>query len=261
MNFFKYTLIIILSFYASIVSSQERVTTFGIQFKPIVPIEFMNSGQQETVNENIQFSQSPKAGLSFGMVIRKGFTKNLSIETGINFLRRNYDFSIVDVDSSFSLTSSFRLINYEIPVLGLVYVRLSNQIYMNVAGGFSVDIYPTPLFTFDNDFANAINRFDWFNISMLANVGWEYRTEKSGYFYLGASFHRPFSDIAREFITYKRRDEDVQGVFDLTGNYLTIDLRYFFHEDQEKKKKKQKKKIRPVKKDFRQPRESIVKPK
>ena len=35
--------------------------------------------------------------------------------------------------------------------------------------------------------------------------------------------------------------------FDLTGNYFTIDLRYFFHEDKQKKKKKKKKGEKRVK--------------
>ena len=52
--------------------AQERVTTFGIQFKPIIPTEFFNAGKQEIVKSNINFSLQPKTGLSFGMVIRKG---------------------------------------------------------------------------------------------------------------------------------------------------------------------------------------------
>ena len=101
---------------------------------------------------------------------------------------------------------------------------------MNVAGGISIDIYPTPLFVEDTYFANAINRTNWVQPSLLANLGWEYRTEKSGYIYFGASLHRPFSTIFEEFVTYKgesgeRREETT---FDLTGNYLTIDIRYFF---------------------------------
>ena len=224
-------------------NAQERVTTFGFQLKPIIPIQFFDAGTQEQTVNNIEYINTPKLGMSFGMVIRMGFTKSLSLETGINVLRRNFDLTINDVDSNFSGTSQFRLLNYEIPVQGLVYVRLNRQMYMNVSGGLSFDIYPTPLFTSDTYFANAVNRNNWLQTSLIANVGWEYRTEKSGYFYFGASFHRPFQVIFREFVTYKgeagnRREETT---FDLTGNYITLDFRYFFHEDPEKKGKKQKK--------------------
>ena len=223
--------------------AQERVTTFGIQVKPIIPVEFFDAGKQVKTKNNIEYVNQPKFGMSFGMVIRKGITKSLSLETGLNFLKRNYDLNINDPDSSFSSSSSFSVVNYEIPVLGMVYVRLGTNTFMNVAGGVSFDIYPTPLYVADDHFSNAVNRNDWIQPSLLANIGWEYRTEKSGYFYLGASLHRPFSATFKEFVTYKgesgaRFEEEV---FDLTGNYLTVDIRYFFHEDKAKKKKKKKK--------------------
>lgn len=223
--------------------SQEKVTTFGIQLRPIVPIQFFDAGIQEKNQNNIQYINQPKFGLSFGMVIRKGFTKSLSLETGLNFLKRNYDLTINDLDSSFSGTSNFSIVNYEIPVLGLVYVRLGRNMFMNVAGGVSFDIYPTPLFVSDEYFTNAVNRTNWIQPSLLANLGWEYRTEKSGYIYFGASLHRSFSKIFTEFVVYNgesgnRKEEET---FDLTGNYLTLDIRYFFHEDKQQKKKKVKK--------------------
>jgi hypothetical protein len=223
--------------------SQEKVTTFGIQLKPIIPVEFFNAGKLEETKSNIQFTNQPKFGLSFGMVIRKGLTKSLSIETGLNFLKRNFNLIIDDPDSSFSSKSDFSIVNYEIPVLGLVFVRLGRNMFMNVAGGVSFDFYPTPLFVEDKHFANAVNRNHWLQPSLLINLGWEYRTEKSGYIYLGASLHRTFSSNFKEFVTYKgesgERNEEV--TFDLTGNYLTLDIRYFFHEDKQKKKKKIKK--------------------
>ncbi|MCB0401251.1 MAG: hypothetical protein KDD41_04150 [Flavobacteriales bacterium] len=223
--------------------AQERVTTFGLQVKPIIPIQFFDAGKQEQSVNNIDYIVNPKLGMSFGMVIRKGFTNSLSLETGINFLRRNYDLTINDADSSFSGTSQFRLLTYEIPVLGLVYVRINRQLYMNAAGGISFDIYPTPLFTADTYFTNSIARTSWLQPSLLANVGWEYRTESSGYFYFGASLHRPFQKIYTEYIKYEGESgfRNEKAIFELTGNYITIDFRYFFHEDPEKRKKKTKK--------------------
>jgi len=223
--------------------SQEKVTTFGIQLKPIIPIEFFNAGKQEKLQNNIQYINQPKFGLSFGMVIRKGLTKSLSIETGLNFLKRNYDLTINDQDSSFSGTSDFSIVNYEIPILGLVYVQLGRNMFMNVAGGISFDIYPTPLFVSAGYFSNAVNRSNWIQPSLLANLGWEYRTEQSGYIYLGASLHRSFSNIFTEFVTYKGENgyRNEEEKFELTGNYLTIDIRYFFHEDKQKKRVKRKK--------------------
>jgi outer membrane protein with beta-barrel domain len=238
----KITFYIIISIvFSSKLYAQERVSTVGIQVKPIIPVQFFDAGKQELTQNNIQFINQPKMGLSFGMVIRKGFTKALSVETGINFLNRNYDLTINDPNNSFSGTSSFRIVTYEIPVQGLVYVRIGRMMFMNVSGGFSFDLYPTPLFTYGDYFTNALNRNNWAQISLIANIGWEYRTEKSGYIYFGASLHRPFSAIMREFVIYNGYSRNEEITFDLTGNYLTLDIRYFFHEDKEKKKKKVKK--------------------
>jgi len=229
------------SFY---VAAQERVTTFGIQLKPIIPMGFMSTGKQQVNQNNVDFILNPRLGMNFGMVIRKGFTKSLSLETGINFLQRHYSLTVTDLDSNYTGVSSFKLVNYELPVLGLIYVQLGEMLYMNVAGGVSFDIYPSELRT-ENDYVdNILFRYNWISTSLLANVGWEYRTSKSGYLYLGTSLHRPFGSIFRDFIFYENKTKKEDVAFDLSGNYITLDIRYFFHEDQEKKRKKLKKTVK-----------------
>jgi hypothetical protein len=231
--------------------AQKRVTTFGIQLKPIIPVEFFNAGKQVVNNADFQYVNQPKFGMSFGMVIRKGITENISLETGLNFLKRNFDLTINELNtssSSSSGTSDFSIVNYEIPLLALVYVELSRSIFMNVSGGVSIDLYPTPLYVEGKYFTNAINRSNWIQPSLLVNVGWEYRTDKSGYIYFGASLHRSFNKaIFTEFVSSSylkdngNREIVDEATFDLTGNYFTLDLRYFFHEEKQKKKKKKKK--------------------
>tara|TARA_R110001592_G_scaffold37439_4_gene124878 strand:+ start:2206 stop:2964 length:759 start_codon:yes stop_codon:yes gene_type:complete len=224
--------------------SQERVTTFGLQIKPIIPSSLFNTGEQLLDQNNVFFSVKPKLGYSFGMVIRKGLTKALSLETGINYLKRGYTLTIDDQDLNFTDQSSFSLVNYEIPISLLVYVKLGRNMFMNVSGGVSMDIYPSDLFTYSENFQNDVIVRNWIQTSLIANVGWEYRTEKSGYFYLGGSYHRPFSAIAKEIVWYNGNGRDERPIFDLIGNYVTIDFRYFFHEDPEKKKRKTKNSIK-----------------
>lgn len=244
--------ICILLSHSLILNAQEKVTTFGIQFKPIIPISFVDGGTLNKSISNVNFELKPKFGLAFGMVIRKGFTKNISLETGINLLRRNFDLTINDVDSSFSSNSNFRVINYEIPISLLVYVKIGQKMFMNASGGISFDMYPTPLFVGeDNEFSNAINRKNWIQTSLIANVGWEYRTEKDGYFYFGASFHRPFSALLNSFVTYQAFDRNDEVKFELSGNYLSLDFRYFFHEDKTKKSTSTVKEIKKKKQSVR----------
>ncbi len=139
--------------------------------------------------------------------------------------------------------TNFKIIGYEVPVAGLVYIPLSQHLFMNAAFGFSFDFFPSDISTASSFYEHYGARTEWVIPGMLANLGWEFRTEKSGMIYLGASYHQPFSEIYNSIITYTQfgKEELVSGF--LRGNYLTLDLRYFFHEDpQERVKRKKTKK-------------------
>jgi hypothetical protein len=229
-------------FFFGNINAQEKVITAGIQFKPIFSSKFFNTGPEETTTDNINFKISPGSGYCLGMVIRRGFTNTISMETGINYVKRNYDMSIVDADSSFQVDSDFGIVGYEIPLQGLVFIQLSDEIFMDVAMGFSFDFYPSDIATSGTNFVHSSVRNSWFSPSLIANLGWEYRTEKSGYIYLGASYHRPFSYTYLSIIQYQNREKPYpEGKMELNGNYLTFDIRYFFHSDPEKRKKKTRK--------------------
>jgi len=221
MKFYRYIIVILLVSSLG-AKAQERVTTFGVQLKPIIPVQFFDAGKQEKSFQGIDYTNDPKLGMSLGMVIRIGITKSISLETGINYVRRSYDLTIAEPDSGFSGTSQFRILNYELPVQGLIYVQLNRNMFMNVSGGLSFNFYPTPLYTFSDYYSNAVARTNWMQTSLIANIGWEYRTESSGYFYFGASLHRPFQKIMTEYVEYTGEDGErsIIETFDLSGNYL-----------------------------------------
>lgn len=224
-------------------SAQQDVITVGIQYKPIFQGQIFNTGEQISESGAITTVLSPKIGSSFGMVIRRGFTKMISAEIGINYINRNFDFSIDDQLNQVKVEESFKLIGYEIPLSMLIYIRLGDKLFMNASGGISFDMFPSDLATNDRYFHHVSYRYRWIRNSVIANLGWEWRTDKSGYFYLGGSFHRPFKPIIETQLTYiDDNNYRTQSVFDVLGNYLTIDFRYFFHEDEQKAKKKKKKK-------------------
>ena len=173
------------------------------------------------------------------MVIRRGFTNTISLESGINFVKRNFQIDVNDRDSAVNSTSGFGIVGYEIPVQGLIFIQLSDHIFMDVALGLSLDFYPSDIKTQEGYVAHYSARDSWFSTALLANLGWEYRTEKSGYFYVGASYHRPFDITYTSYIQYQNRELPYpEAQMELLGNYLTLDLRYFFHSDPEKRKKK-----------------------
>lgn len=220
--------------------AQEHVTTFGIQFKPIIPGELTNTGEKKYEEDNVAISLKPKFGYTFGMVIRRGLSKVWSLEGGLNFVQRNYNINIADQDSVFDGLTDFRFIGYELPLSGLIYIRLGELMYMNTSLGMSVDYFPSDVQTTQFWFAHYTARRRIFQASVLANVGFEYRTREKGYFYFGASFHRPFKYIAESGILYRGNGKNVSTIQQISGNYLTLDFRYFFNEEPQKRKKKKK---------------------
>lgn len=221
------------------VLSQERITTAGIQFKPIFPSSFFSTGPQNFEAGGVAFTMKQQTGFCAGMVIRKGLSKNFSFETGINFANRS--FILEASDSGLYAKNRFRTIGYEIPTLVLLFVQLSREIYMDVGFGHSLDLFPSDVHSRVEFLEQYGARKSWINSALLTNLGFEYRTEKSGYIYLGASFHRPFSFIYVSEVSYTGHNKDIFAKEKLGGNYLTVDIRYFFHADPEKRKKKIKK--------------------
>ncbi|MFN0032901.1 MAG: outer membrane beta-barrel protein [Flavobacteriales bacterium] len=226
--------------------AQQNITTLGIQFKPMVPNRFLGVASETATNSSLTVEFTPAFGYNLGMVIRRGLTKNWSLETGINLVQRNYRLRFFYPELSAPQPMQFRLIGYELPVQGMIYVRLGDKLWMNASGGFSVDLYPSNVHSYSTlrvdsniyDFYQKTYRTNWMQFALLANYGFEYRTKESGYFYMGVSFHRPFADIGISEATLEDNRVPVLLQYGLNGSYLTADLRYFFHEKPEHKKKK-----------------------
>ncbi len=215
--------------------AQKGIVTAGFQFKPIFNNDFFRAGAQSAFNGNAEVMVKPNSGYCAGMVIRRGFSDRISVETGINYIRRNYQ--LVLTDSGFYHSKRFKFIGYEIPLSVLVYIRLGQKIYMDASLGNSLDFYPSDIYTGDDYFDSEGLRKSWLKPAVIANVGAEYRTEKSGYFYLGVSYHRPYNFIFRSRTLITGTNYPIFQT-DVSGNYLTIDFRYFFNEDPLNKQRK-----------------------
>lgn len=195
----------------------------------------MNTGPQSEKLGDIEFTIEPSNGFAFGMVVRKGLNDQFSIESGINYSRRNYNLTITEDSTGFRGESDFSYVIYEIPVLALIYVRLGENTYLNNAFGFNLNFLPSDWESFDTYFQHYSARTYWVVPALQANVGFEYRTVESGFFYIGFSYHQPFNNITTAGVLFKEEGGS-QGLvkevtdFDISGNYLTLDLRYFFNE-------------------------------
>ncbi|MFN3342610.1 MAG: hypothetical protein ACK40M_07925 [Flavobacteriales bacterium] len=217
-----------------ILNAQERMLTLGIQYKPIFASRFFGAGEITTKDDALEASITPTWGHSYGMIIRRGFTKMISYEGGISYVKRRYAINCTDVDSGFSSPSDFSLVSYEIPNQMLIYIQLGERLYMNTAFGISLIAFASDVQSFATDrrfyhFSQLTTNF--LSAALIANVGFEYRTKKSGFFYFGASFHNPVKDITRSYIEYSKDNfSTYRADFGLRGTYLTLDFRYFFHE-------------------------------
>ena len=222
--------------------SQDKVTTFGIQVKPLIPSTLLGTGLQESTGEINNYQMQQRVGYSFGGVMRKGFTSWLSLETGICYVRRNFEARSISVNPDLSDTTRFRIIGYEIPVSGLVFVQLSKNIFMDGALGMALDMFPSDVQSngrnsafyqrsFRNSWSKSKEIMPWLNLGLIANVGFEYRTKNSGYFYVGGSYHLPFKSSYNSFFVYDFNGVEEEGFMQLSGNYLTLNLKYFFHEE------------------------------
>jgi hypothetical protein len=227
-------------------TAQENVTTVGIQFKPMVPSSFFNTGPETTSGDDLELTFTPRFGMSLGMVVRRGLSRNWSLETGINMVQRNFKVDLQYPGLPKGQQLNFRYIAYEIPVQGIIFVKLGEQLYMNASGGVSLDMYPTGVVssgsaaqdTMRYDYQQHTFRNGWLQVALLANYGFEYRTREKGYFYIGASYHRPFTHIGTSRVEFTNNTEYVKLLYRIKGSYLTADFRYFFNEKAERKKPK-----------------------
>lgn len=228
------------SFFSSI--AQEGVMTVGVQFKPIIPSNLFRAGDFSLVGQRdyIKFNISQKVGYSMGMIIRKGINQTWSFETGIKYTKRNFKYAVDNTQKNEQSEGDFSIVGYEVPALALLNVRLDKNVYMNAAFGPSFDMFPSNVQSYTEIIDQYSIKRRWLQLALIANLGWEYRTKKSGTFYLGGSYHRPFKEIYQTRITYISDDFVERPIGMLSGNYLTVDVRYFFHEDPEKKKNKAK---------------------
>ncbi len=240
--------IVILSVLFSVYTSAQnntngKLTTFGLQLSPLLPTRFLEGGDVTSFSDDnlLQTTIGQKAGFSFGMVVRHNFTDLFALETAIKYTIRNYSLSasydnLLNTDF-LSEQDDFSMVGFEIPVKFLVYVRLSKMLYMNVATGLSIDAFPSDLRTSGQNYKQYVLVSPRFNFGALLDLGIEMRTQKSGYFYLGTSFHRPFADIGESRIVFYNSNGKENDTFtNLNGNYISIDFKYFFNENKKYKK-------------------------
>jgi hypothetical protein len=239
---YKLVVVILLSALFSVAFSQQQKfpSYFGIQFKPVIPGDFLAKSEITTRNGNFTGVFQQKYGYSFGGITRIGFTKLISFETGINLVRRNYNINFSLPDSSLSGKGDVGIVSYDIPINAMIYVQLSKEFFMNASIGSSFVYYPSNVATIVPVDSKVVfqaegRRNRRFDAEVNANTGFEWRTEKNGFFYIGASAKLPFAPIFKVAAIYKfPSEESVVAISEVNGAYISLDFRYFFHNTKRK---------------------------
>ncbi len=212
---------------------------FGIQVRPVLPTRYVGEPSLTLANQEFSTTISQKTGYSFGGTVRAGLTKLLAFETGINFAQRHYGVIMSVADSNIFAKNDLTFISYDVPLNALVYVQLSKHFYMNASLGAALTFKPTSVGILSlpggkYSFTHTGIVTQKGAIDFNANVGFEYRTEKSGFFYIGGSARVPFKPLFFLVAQYKY-DGYKNTVFgSIDGTFLAIDLKYFFPNIQNK---------------------------
>lgn len=237
----KISTIIMLVLIASTAVGQKGNTKFGFQLKPIVPNRLIGFYEQPFNKDQFESTVTQKFGFSGGMRLRVGLSDRLALESGINYNQRNYDLNFAVPDSGYSGLNDVGVVSYEIPLSFMVFIRLADDIYMNTSVGPALTFFPSDVRTYTPIGANE--RFQQEGAyrskaqgAVNANIGFEWRNKDVGTFYLGSSYHLPFAPIMTFAMSYEyNASQNVVVRQNISGSYLTIDLRYYLPESKESK--------------------------
>ena len=218
-------------------ASARKTSFFCTTIQTDCPAAYFNAANISAEWGNFKFNLSPRYSYSLGMVVRRGLNRTFSLETGINYIDRNYRLCVNNSTISLDDFTDFSLRSYEIPYQLLTNVQVSNNFYLNASFGLSHNIFASDVYSEgeeDYKFIQNTLRRRRIQMAMLANIGAEYRTEKDGIFYIGASLHRPWDEVGRIYPEYDYFNESAPSLdahyLEVLGNFVTIDFRYFFNE-------------------------------
>jgi len=235
MSRFNFVLFLLVISFTSMAQREKQPSYFGIQIRPIFPSSFGGSKTLELTGENYKFKLTQTVGYSFGGTIRKGITKLIAFESGLNFTHRSFRNTMSLTDTSVMADDKWSFDSYDIPINALVYIQLSQKIYMNTSMGLALRISPNDIKKITetggaHSFTNIGRYTAKIGFNLNANVGFEYRTREKGFFYFGGSIGVPLKPIIELYslhsVIKQTHVTQLKGM--VNGNYLAIDLKYFF---------------------------------
>lgn len=247
---------------------RKNFVSFGLEVSPIIPTTLFNAAGTSITNqaEGIKFTIKPMVSYRFGGALRFdifNFKKMqlgnmFTLNTGIFYTQRAFRVGVDDVsnpvaDSSL-ISDRFRFVSYEIPLMLQLHLQASEKIWVNFAVGTGAEFYPSQVYTRNDKLGKEGYYLQYTTRKFLllapikASFGVEYRTEKSGYFGIGASISRPMPYMGDTFFEYYKGNGS-GGSYQVTpygnidtpmrvqGMFLSVDFRYYFQPSRNEKEK------------------------
>lgn len=217
---------------AQVKTKKKADNYFGFQYKPLIPVSVVGDRPFEIGEGPFTSVVSPRLGYTYGGVVRIGLTELLAIETGISYTQRNFSVNYEVPDSSVVGEDGLSYINFDIPVNFLVYIKLSDRFYMNSSLGTSLIYYPSNVRAVINpggahQFIFEGRRLSFFSADINANVGFEFRSEKKGIFYVGISGKIPVTPVLSIATEYRYDTEKFVAFSEIQGAQVSLDFKYF----------------------------------
>ena len=202
----------------------------GFTLSPLIPIDYFGAGPLLLENNFSNIELSSKIGYQFGMLMINTKSKNITLEWGSLFCRRNFKFKGENnfISSSSSDVGDFGYINYAFPLNALVFIQLSDNMHMNTSLGAELDFYASAVASKSSQ--NLIHHYSerarWINGSVNASIGVEFRDRDAGIFYIASQVNIPISTILVTHFKYyysgSGGDFDNYEAAFLRGNYFNI---------------------------------------
>ncbi|MEY4658956.1 MAG: hypothetical protein RJB36_722 [Bacteroidota bacterium] len=207
---------------------------FGFQTRMIVPSNMIGPNSLTLTKDYFTTTIQQNPGYAFGGVVRLGLSELISIETGLNYVQRIFGITMQQTDSNIVATNTMRFIQYDIPISAVINVKLNKSIYANAFLGLALQNKPSSVGIIDN----PIGKHQFFHMGLvdihkkisfdlMTGAGFEWRTKKSGVFYLGGSARVALAPVFQLIAKYQYVNEESLVFGEVNGSYLSVDLKYF----------------------------------
>ncbi len=244
------------------IEEKGNVITGGPEAGLLIPTSLFSGNNVVTnTTEQVRFGIKPLISYRIGATVRFDLVKfkkmklsnMFSFTTGLYYTQRRFRVDINDVGSnagdSLLAGGNFNFVSYEIPLLPHLHLQASDNLWLHFGIGMGLEFFPSHVYIPDNYEENLGDNGSWFfygakKFLVIPNAkvdfGLEWRTEKAGYFSLGATFQRPFPRVMDGFVEYWRtRDNETYAIYPdgqkgqgnngmkVIGQFFAVNLRYY----------------------------------